>query len=232
MIDKNTDLDFRSYFEDEPYDESDWGKLDKDQYPNARIYFPKKSMRYIEKQLNEKLDILYDICDSLEYTYEFGRGTHWLGEQGLDYQYTNTSHIAQGWHSEEIKKITEIVRFLTTWWGFNLNKVPIYNHLLINQYKPKQKLNMHKDNEPQLTGPIASLTLGASSFFNYGATKLIRDGEKKMLDHGDLMIGNREFFDNYYHSVSPIKFYGPRNRNRYPVRYNLTWRTIRSDSNG
>ena len=24
---------------------------------------------------------LYDICNNLEFNYEFGRGTHWLGEE-------------------------------------------------------------------------------------------------------------------------------------------------------
>ena len=56
---------------------------------------------------------LYDICNNLEFNYEFGRGTHWLGEEGLDYRYTNKSHIAQGWHNELIVELTNLMRLLT-----------------------------------------------------------------------------------------------------------------------
>ena len=170
---------------------------------------------------------LYNLCDSLEFSYEFGRGTHWLGEDDLDYKYANKSHIAQGWNSDSIKDLTESMRQLSIKYGFASPGDDLYNHLLINQYLPKQKLSMHRDDEPELTGPIASLTLGASSVFTYGVTRKIGDGKKMTLGHGDLMFGSREFFNNYYHSVAPIK-----KADQYPVRYNLTWRTIRSDSNG
>ena len=113
------------------------------------------------------------------------------------------------------------MRLLTIENGCNPLKMPLYNHLLINQYKPKQKLNMHRDNEPALTGPIASFTLGAPSRFTYGLDKSIREGEKIMLGHGDIMIGNRNFFNNYYHSVA-----APQVSEEHPVRYNFTWRTL------
>lgn len=164
---------------------------------------------------------LYDICNNLEFNYEFGRGTHWLGEEGLDYRYTNKSHIAQGWHNDLIVELTNLMRLLTIENGCNPLKMPLYNHLLINQYKPKQKLNMHRDNEPALIGPIASFTLGAPSRFTYGLDKSIREGEKIMLGHGDIMIGNRNFFNNYYHSVA-----APQVSEEHPVRYNFTWRTL------
>ena len=81
---------------------------------------------------------------------------------------------------------------------------------------------MHRDNEPILTGPLASFTLGASSRFTYGLTKSIREGTKIELGEGDVLIGNREFFDNYYHSVA-----SPKVTEQYPVRYNFTWRTLK-----
>ena len=177
---------------------------------------------------------LYKLCDRLEFSYEFGRGTHWLGEEGLNYKYANKNHIAQGWHSYSIEDLTESMRLLSIEYGFASPGDDLYNHLLINQYLPKQRLNMHRDDEPQLTGPIASLSLGASSVFTYGVTRSVGAGKKVTLKHGDLMLGSREFFNEYYHSVAPIKYSDklqyPTRQPLYPVRYNLTWRTIRSDS--
>ena len=141
-----------------------------------------------DKDIN--LAALYDICNNLEFNYEFGRGTHWLGETGLDYKYTNKSHIAQGWHNKEIEKLTSIIRQFTEELDFCSDDNQLYNHLLINQYLPKQKLNMHKDNEPELIGPIASLTLGASSrkpFSPYGST-LIANMKKHSVSSDNIAI--------------------------------------------
>jgi alkylated DNA repair dioxygenase AlkB len=165
---------------------------------------------------------LQKICNALDFNYEFGRGTCWLGEEGLDYRYTNKSHIAQGWHDELIVGLTASIRQLSEDLGFTDSREPLYNHLLINQYLPKQKLNMHRDNEPTLTGPLASFTLGAPSRFTYGLTKSIREGAQIELGDGDVLIGNREFFDNYYHSVA-----APKVTEEHPVRYNFTWRTLK-----
>ena len=169
---------------------------------------------------------LHKICQNLEFTHEFGRGTCWLGDEGLDYRYTNKSHIAQGWRDELIVKLTSSMRQLSNELGFTDSQEPLYNHLLINQYLPKQKLNMHRDNEPILTGPLASFTLGASSRFTFGLTKSINEGTKIELGEGDILIGNREFFDNYYHSVA-----APKVTEEQPVRYNFTWRTLKDTNN-
>ena len=179
-------------------------------------------LKHLMEDKDINLHALYDICNNQEFNYEFGRGTHWLGETGLDYKYTNKSHIAQGWHNKEIEKLTSIIRQFTEEHDFCSDDKQLYNHLLINQYLPKQKLNMHKDNEPELIGPIASLTLGASSVFSYGTTKAIRKSDKKTLGHGDIMIGTRGFFNTYFHSVA-----APIVTEQYPVRYNFTWRTIK-----
>ena len=172
--------------------------------------------------LSEIMDSLHTICNGLDFEYEFGRGTCWLGDEGLDYRYTNKSHVAQGWKDDSIVYLTAAMRQLSNELGFTDLQDSLYNHLLINQYLPKQKLNMHRDNEPILTGPLASFSLGAPSRFTYGLTKSIREGEKIMLGEGDILIGNREFFDNYYHSVA-----APKVTDKHPVRYNFTCRTLK-----
>lgn len=137
----------------------------------------------------------------LSFTQEFGRGTAWLGERGLNYIYSGRSHIATGY--------TPKVELLTNW----LNKTTgeSFNHVLINQYKPGQKLNKHKDDEKELKGSIASLSLGAPAVFDYTADKIT-------LYNGELIIGNREFFNQLAHGVStPLE---------NKTRYNITWRTI------
>ena len=145
--------------------------------------------------------LLLAELQQLSFTQEFGRGTAWLGERGLDYKYFGRSHIATGY--------TPRVELLTKW----LNELTgeDYNHVLVNQYKPGQKLNKHKDDEKELKGSIASLSLGAPAVFDYTADKIT-------LHHGELIIGNREFFNQLAHGVStPLE---------NSTRYNITWRTI------
>ena len=98
----------------------------------------------------------------------------------------------------------------------NGDRDKVYNHLLINQYLPNMSLNRHKDDEPELQGTIASLTLGDSALFTYGNPK----GKYNIitLKEDDLLIGNKEFFTTMYHQVSE-----PLNQG---TRYNFTRRTI------
>ena len=143
----------------------------------------------------------------LDYITEFGRNTHWLGEEGLNYPYAGKPHIARNWG---------IYLPLTNW----LNKIfhTEFNHLLINQYLPDQSLTWHKDDEPELTGPIASLSLGDSAFFYYSKF-LDCVPDKLELKEYTLLVGDRDFWNTYYHRVSK-----PLNKG---IRYNLTWRTIK-----
>jgi alkylated DNA repair dioxygenase AlkB len=99
------------------------------------------------------------------------------------------------------------------------------NHLLINRYSSNQRISSHKDDEPELVAPIISLSLGASATFRFSRSYNIcsalnspETGINVRLDDSDLLIGNREFFNQMYHCTS------------YPSggeRINLTWRTVR-----
>ena len=161
------------------------------------------NLKDVEKEIKE-----------FEFIKEFGRLVAWQGNRDTNYIYTNKHHIANGW-TRHVGLVSYTIRqFLQTkdWESY-------FNHCLINQYDATMYLNSHKDNEPELTGAIASLTLGDSAWFRYGLTRNIPKQTNLQLNHGDVMIGNRKFFETYYHSVSqPING---------KTRFNLTWRTVR-----
>ena len=122
---------------------------------------------------------LQNLLATFPYKFEFGRGTCWLGDKGLNYIYAGRDHI--------------------------------FNHLLINQYQRGQKLNPHRDNEPELLGPIASISFGDSAIFTYGKKQIT-------LHDGDLLLSSRAFNNSTNHGAKP-----PINSG---TRYNLTFRTI------
>ena len=156
---------------------------------------------------------LYKEINQLDYIKEFGREVAWCGEPDINYIYTGKNHKCSGWN-RYIWLLTTVIREFFQY----PNVDDIFNHCLINKYDATMYLNSHKDNEPELTGAIASLTLGDSAWFRYGLTNNIPKQTNLQLNNGDIMIGNRKFFETYYHSVSqPING---------KTRFNLTWRTI------
>ena len=163
--------------------------------------------------LNTKFkQALITELSNLNYKFEFGRNTAWLGSKGLDYKYTGKSHIASGWTSATEILTDKIREFLLI-----NNRDEYFNHLLVNQYQAGMSLNKHRDNEPELHSVIASLSFGDDAWFSYGNNQ---DGWSNiLLSDSDVLIGNRSFFNTVYHSVSK-----PQNDK---VRYNLTWRTIK-----
>ena len=183
LINKETDMKFLKLYKDAS---------------GAWLYKPRTTLRDAFAQ-----HLLAEI-QQLDFVQEFGRGTAWLGDTGLDYYYSGRSHIATG-YTPRIEILTKCLNKLT---GEN------YNHVLVNQYKPGQKLNKHKDDEKELKGSISSLSLGAPAVFDYTVDKVT-------LHDRDLIIGNRIFFNRFAHGVSaPLE-------NR--TRYNITWRTIQTN---
>jgi hypothetical protein len=171
--------------------------------------------------------------DRLEFVTEFGRDTAWLGEPGLNYRYTGRDHIAKDLADfDMLSDFTDLARRNAIEMGFNPEKLPLFNHLLINRYIGPQKLAMHKDDEPELVGPIASLSIGATAPFYYG-------NKSVEVRHGDFLIGNRSFFTKLKHGVgspTPVQVascgYDEETTGRIEAkaRYNLTWRTITTNA--
>ena len=59
----------------------------------------------------------------LSFTQEFGRGTAWLGERGLNYIYSGRSHIATG-YTPKVELLTKWLN-KTTGESFNLSLIHI-----------------------------------------------------------------------------------------------------------
>tara|TARA_Y100001951_G_C11266011_1_gene255576 strand:+ start:658 stop:1236 length:579 start_codon:yes stop_codon:yes gene_type:complete len=171
-------------------------------------YLNHPSFEYSETNWKEDL---IEALEESKWKYEFGRNVLSYGEIGTDYIYTNKHHLAKA-HTFFTKYLTDCVRKYIR----NGDRDKVYNHLLINQYLPNMSLNRHKDDEPELQGTIASLTLGDSALFTYGNPK--SKYNIITLKEDDLLIGNKEFFTTMYHQVSE-----PLNQG---TRYNFTWRTI------
>ena len=176
---------------------------------------PQRLQYICDKELMEELK-------SLTYVKEFGRLVTFQGNKDIDYIYTNVHHKATGW-TKRVKEVSTAIRYFLqikdTYCSLKRNEL-YFNHCLINQYKSNMSLNIHKYNEPDLRGAIASLTLGDSANFIYGKNypNNVDRYNSLQLNHGDVMIGNRKFFNEYYHSATkPING---------KTRFNLTWRTV------
>lgn len=164
---------------------------------------------------------LLDELDNLLFNYgrfEFGRQTAWFGTEGLNYHYAGKDHIATT-PPQVIQDLADIARELVN----KLGVAPLenrYNHILLNGYYKDQKLNYHRDDEPELLGSIFSMSFGRSGHFNfYNPDDPENTHRTLVLDHGACLLGNRAFFKRYLHSAdSPLDPSAPR--------FNLTFRTI------
>jgi len=149
---------------------------------------------------------MQNLLATFPYKLEFGRGTYWLGDEGLNYVYAGRDHIATGWRPAVLQLRDELLQKLAYSY-----KGQLFNHLLVNKYLPGQKLNPHRDNEPELLGPIASISFGDSAIFTYGKKQIT-------LHDGDLLLSSRTFNNSTTHGARP-----PINAG---TRYNLTFRTV------
>lgn len=100
-----------------------------------------------------------------------------------------------------------------------------FNSLLVNKYRDERdSVAWHADDEPELRGYIASVSLGAPRTFSIKPKKSSplfgRISKLDLrLEHGDLLIMNEEFQEHWLHCVR-------KERDSRGVRYNLTYRTI------
>jgi|GEM_PF-535796 len=84
------------------------------------------------------------------------RSLCWFGDQGLNYRYTGTDHIANGWPSQ----------LATVRQQVEANVGSAFNYLLINRYQDgAQYMGWHRDDERGASPLIASLSLGAQRRF-------------------------------------------------------------------
>lgn len=97
---------------------------------------------------------------------------------------------------------------------------------LVNRYTPHARLTLHQDkNEPDLTQPIVSVSLGLPATFLFGGTKREHPCSRFSLIQGDVIVWGGESRLNY-HGVLPLKETLPPWPLREAVRYNLTFRRV------
>lgn len=139
------------------------------------------------------------------------RLSHWVGDAGLSYTYSNHTMQAAPWSELLIQLKAEVEAACAA----------SFNSVLLNYYRDGQDSNgWHSDDEPEL-GPeplIASLSLGAARDFQL---RLKRDKAHKLqlnLQSGSLLVMQRGVQQHWQHQV-------PKRANAQ-ARINLTFRQV------
>ena len=154
-----------------------------------------------------------------EEVYVFGkkhkepRKTAWYGDEECVYTYAGKKNHPLPWTEELFQLKTDIEALIP---GANFNSV------LLNQYRDgNDKMGWHSDNEKELgkNPVIASLSLGATRFFDL-KHKRIKSLKKRLeLPAGSLLIMCGSTQENWLHQV-------PQQKTVKDSRINLTFRTV------
>jgi alkylated DNA repair dioxygenase AlkB len=154
-----------------------------------------------------------------EEVYVFGkkhkepRKTAWHGDEECVYTYAGKKNHPLPWTEELFQLKTDIEALIP---GANFNSV------LLNQYRDgNDKMGWHSDNEKELgkNPVIASLSLGATRFFDL-KHKRIKSLKKRLeLPAGSLLIMCGSTQENWLHQV-------PQQKTVKDSRINLTFRTV------
>lgn len=129
----------------------------------------------------------------------------WFGDPGICYRYSGIDHIARGWPQELDAVRERICRECSA----------DFNFVLLNRYRDgADSMGWHRDDEPALSGPVASLSLGASRRLRVRVAGR-SDSLPLDLGHGALLIHERHL----PHAL--IK-----TRRRVGERINLSFRTV------
>ncbi len=141
------------------------------------------------------------------------RLTAWYGDEGAVYSYAKKKLVPEQWFSELVKLKKDVERMIpgTT-----------FNSVLMNLYRDgNDKMGWHADNEKELglNPVIASLSLGATRFFDL---KHKQDSAQKFryeLKSGMLLIMSGKLQENWLHQI-------PQQRKVHQPRINLTFRKV------
>jgi len=153
------------------------------------------------------LDIMIGNCQE-----EFGRRILSLkadpDQSDVNYHYSGRDHIAENflpcsWSwANNARHVSEQLGFLQN----APEDFKAYNHVLVNYYEEGDQLAWHRDDEPDLVGPIFNFSFGVNATFDLEKGK--RNRQSVTLRHGDMLVGNQKFFRNWYHRIRPVQ--GPR----------------------
>ena len=130
----------------------------------------------------------------------------WFGEAGLNYRYTGTDHMAEGWPTA-LSALRERVQAVAA---------QEFNFLLLNRYaNGQQYMGWHRDDEAGCAGNIASLSLGAPRRFRY-ESEINGKSEQIDLEHGSLLLFDGRRRHCLAKTVRPVE-----------ERINLTFRLLK-----
>lgn len=127
----------------------------------------------------------------------------WYGDPGIRYGYSGLQHAAEGWP----KPLSALREELTERLGMN------WNFVLLNRYRDgRDWMGWHRDDEKEMRGPVASVSLGATRRFR------LQDGDERYhldLEHGSVVV----FDGRLRHTLA-------RTSKSVGERFNLTFRCI------
>jgi len=127
----------------------------------------------------------------------------WFGDAGVTYRYSNIEHRAQGW-PWALLPLLDAVR---------AEFAPAANFLLVNRYRHgSDSMGWHTDDEPEIAGPVVSISLGAVRRFHL---RPVGHSMRLDLGHGSLLIHDRDC----PHAL-------PKTRRNVAERVNLSFRTV------
>ena len=130
----------------------------------------------------------------------------WFGDAGLNYRYTGTDHMAEGWPTA-LSALRDRVQAVAA---------QEFNFLLLNRYaNGQQYMGWHRDDEAGCAGNIASLSLGAPRRFRY-ESEINGKSEQIDLEHGSLLLFDGRRRHCLAKTVRPVE-----------ERINLTFRLLK-----
>ena len=130
----------------------------------------------------------------------------WFGDAGLNYRYTGTDHMAEGWPTA-LSALRDRVQAVAA---------QEFNFLLLNRYaNGQQYMGWHRDDEAVCAGNIASLSLGARRRFRY-ESEINGKSEQIDLEHGSLLLFDGRRRHCLAKTVRPVE-----------ERINLTFRLLK-----
>ena len=181
------------------------------------IYFPQI---FKTDRLSRYFSQLEKLPDWKKHTIKVGgreclqnRLTCYYAEEGLYLSYSGKKFTGHKFPSI-VLKIKKRVEEL-------LNNKYTFNYCLLNNYPDgNSNIGMHSDDETNLNGPIASVSIGAERFFDFASRDDPQDKIRLTLNHGSLIVMGGDTQKNYKHGVPVQK----RIKDR---RINLTFRIVK-----
>lgn len=129
----------------------------------------------------------------------------WYGDDGVAYRYSSLDHAAPGW-PPALCALRALIR---------REVCSTVNFVLLNRYRNgNDHMGWHRDDEPELSGPVVSVSLGATRRFRIqGDDTRVRAVD---LQHGSLLVHPRHWRHCLPRTVRPVG-----------ERINLSFRTVR-----